>query len=175
MLLIEKPGSSEYGSFYQGYIDLLPEGEPVLKILEDQANTLCSILGKLDEKTFSHRYAPGKWSVKEVLGHMIDTETIFAYRALSIARGEESELPGYDQNKYVEEANFDERNASGLLEDYKVVREHTLRLFKSFDKKMLERRGVANNYSCSVRALAFIIAGHERHHIRLLSEKYGVN
>lgn len=173
-MLSEKPDTSEYGSFYQGYIDLLPDSEPVLKILSEQPDELFAILEKLDEETFSYRYAPGKWSIKEVLGHIIDTETIFAYRALSFARGEKIELHGYDHEEYVENGNFNKRNAKDLLEDYKVVRSHTVRLFESFDEEMLKRRGVANNYSCSVRALAFIIAGHERHHIKLFREKYGL-
>lgn len=174
-MLTEKPDTSEYGTFYKGYIDLLPEGVSVLKILENQPNELFSIIEKLNEKALLHRYSPGKWSVKEVLGHMVDNEAIFAYRALSFARGEEKEIPGYDHEKYVENGNFDQRPAESLLEDYKAVRNHTIRLFKSFDIKMLKRRGVANNFPCSVRALAFIIAGHERHHIKLFRENYGLD
>lgn len=169
-----KPGPSEYGSFYQGYIDCVPDGISALKILKEQQSGLIGLLENLDDEDALYKYAPGKWSIKQVLGHMIDTERIFAYRALSIARGEEKELPGFDQNKYVEEAGFDKRTLNSLVDEYKSVRKATIELFGSFTDAMLGRQGIASSNPCSVRALVFILAGHENHHIRLLKDRYGL-
>ena len=119
-----------------------------------------------------HRYASGKWSIKEVVGHMCDTERIMAYRALRIARGDQTPLPGFEQDDYVRAAGFDSISMSDLTEEFRLIREATLPLLRGFDEQALERRGTANKVSISVLALAYIIAGHERHHVSILRSRY---
>jgi hypothetical protein len=119
-------------------------------------------------------YAPGKWSVKEVIGHMGDVERVMAYRALRFARNDATPLPGFDENTYVPAAIFGRRNIDDLVDELEVIREATTQLLRHLDEAALARRGVANGAEVSVRALAYIIAGHERHHLRVLRERYGV-
>lgn len=172
--LNHKPESSEFGSFYKGYIEQFPDGVSALEILEMQSAEVTRMLDGLNDGNAQFRYAPEKWSIKQVIGHMIDTERIFAYRALAISRGEQNELPGYNHDNYVEMAGFDDRRIKDLLEEYKTVRSATVHLFKNFTEEMLGRQGIVNQVPCSVRALAFIIAGHEKHHLKLLKERYGL-
>jgi uncharacterized damage-inducible protein DinB len=173
-LLEEKPETHEYGSFYHNYIALLPDGIHVLDILKQQSEELSGMLSNLDDESALYRYRPGKWSIKEVLGHLTDTERIFSFRALSIARGEKTELPGFDHDSYVALAEFDSAGLNRLTDEYSAVRASTRLMFMGFNEEMLIRQGVANQAPCTVRALAFIIAGHERHHIGLLRNRYGL-
>lgn len=166
-----RPGADEYAPFYAGYIAAVPEGD-VLDLLRHQTDEVLATVRPLPAARWRHRYAPGKWSVAEVLGHIMDAERIFAYRALRIARGDQTPLPGFDENAYVPAAAFDDRAPAGLLTEYVAVREATLALFRGLPAGSSDRRGVASNAGVSVRALLYMIAGHERHHLRILHERY---
>lgn len=171
--MIGRPGPGEYGDFYAGYISALPPGD-VLEILELQIDQLRSLASTVtaDQETF--RYAPGKWSLREVVGHLIDAERVFSYRALCFSRGDDTPLPGFDENFYVEHANFDSRTIQSLIEELTLLRSANLLLFRGLTPEDLARLGVANSYPVSVRALAFILAGHLEHHFRVLRERYGI-
>jgi uncharacterized damage-inducible protein DinB len=166
-----RPATDEYAPFYAGYVAEVPEGD-ALDLLRHQADTMVATLRSLPAAQWRHRYAPGKWSVAEVLGHITDAERIFAYRALRIARGDQTPLASFDENAYMPTAGFDERAPAGLLAEYVAVREATLALFRGLPAGAGDRRGVASGAGVSVRALLYIIAGHERHHLRILHERY---
>ncbi|WP_144702991.1 DinB family protein [Fictibacillus phosphorivorans] len=168
---MEKISGEEYAQYYQTYVSLVPEGD-IIQVLTDQMKETVGIVSKLDDEQLSYRYATGKWSVKEVVGHITDTERIMSYRLLSIARGETSSLPGYDENAYVEEAGFDDIPVRDLIEHYVSVRLATIQLIKSLSKMALERKGTANGHPVSTRALMMIIAGHEMHHRNIIVERY---
>jgi len=166
-----RPQTDEYAPYYAKYIALVPEGE-IPDILETQLHEMKTLLGPIGEQRAEFRYAPDKWSIKEVLGHISDTERIFGYRILRIARGDQTALSGFEQDDYVREGNFSRRKLTELLEEFTAVRRGTLALLRSFDEQAWTRRGVANQKGISVRALAFITAGHECHHRRILEERY---
>ncbi|MFI5237024.1 MAG: DinB family protein, partial [Ignavibacteriales bacterium] len=130
------------------------------------------ILNSFSEHRGNFRYADGKWTVKELVGHLLDSERVFAYRALCIARGEKKSLPGFEQNDYVMEGNFNRRELFDLNYEFRLLRESNLLLFRSFTPEMMQRKGFANETTVSVLALIFIIAGHEKHHMNVLREKY---
>lgn len=166
-----RPGKNDYAEYYHKYVAELEDDE-ILKILEKQLNENLELFKSISEEKANYRYAEGKWSVKELLGHMLDTERIFAYRALCIVRGEKQHLPGMDQDDYVKEADFDKRDFAGMVKEYELARKSNLQLFKSFPENILSRRGTASNNEVTVLALMFIIAGHELHHIKVLKDKY---
>jgi len=171
MPLSKKPYRSEYGDFYAGYIQELPD-HSLLQILPYQNRQFLDLLSDFSEQSSQRRYEPGKWSVKEVLGHLADTELIFQYRALSLARGERKPLPGYDHDHYVLNANFDDVPLHELLERIRLTREITISLFQSFSPVQLMRSGIVNGNPFSVRAIGFVIAGHEMHHMKVIRHKY---
>lgn len=162
---------SETGEFYRGYLEY-SKGTSLFESLESNHKKLLNIISGLDDEKAMYRYAPGKWSIKQMFGHMIDMEQIFSYRALSIARGENAELPGYDHNSYVENANFEEWPISEFSKRFIAVREFTTLMFESFSDEMLMRKGVASGAPFTVRSLGFIIAGHELHHLSIYHERY---
>jgi uncharacterized damage-inducible protein DinB len=166
-----RPPATEYAQSYASYVALVPEDE-ILGTIEHQSSVTQKLLASLDESKAAYRYAEAKWSVKQVLGHVIDSERIFAYRALAIARGETQPLPGYDENDYVRHADFDSWRLGDLSEHYALVRRATIVLFRNFPEEAWERRGTASDYSVTTRALAWIIVGHERHHVKVLRERY---
>ena len=168
-----RPDPSEHAPYYGKYIALVPDGD-ILATLETQGSETARFLAGLSEQQSAHRYAPDKWSVKEVIGHVADSERIFAYRALRIARGDQTPIEGFEQDDYVRAAQFDRLSIAELAAEFAAVRQATLRLFESVSPAAWSRRGVANNNEVSVRALAYMIAGHELHHRQILSEKYGV-
>lgn len=168
------PQPDEYGEFYQNYINLV-DSPNVIQSLIQQGQQVYTIIQKLTQEEASYRYAENKWSVQEVIGHLVDTERIMAYRALCISRGEQKSLPGYDQDDYVREADFDHRSLQNLSTEYDALRNANISMFSSFNKEQIQRKGTANNTTVSVRALAYIIAGHEKHHLNVLEEKYGIN
>jgi hypothetical protein len=172
MLRIPKPELDEYLAYYGKYIALV--GDDAMSALRAQAASTPRLLKGVTEKQAMFRYAPGKWSVKEVLGHVMDGERVFGYRALRFARTDRTPLPGFDENTWVPAAGFDRRTMPELAAEYDAVRAATLALFGSFDEPALVRRGAANDAEVSVRALAHIIAGHELHHVGLLRERYGL-
>jgi uncharacterized damage-inducible protein DinB len=171
--LATPPDADEYAPFYAGYVAAVPTGD-VLATLADQHDATAALLAGLDEPRARHRYAPGKWSVKEMVGHLADTERVFAYRAVCAARGETAALPGFDENAWVAAASFDARPLASLLAELRVVRQATLALYRSLDEAALARRVVANGAPVTARALVWITAGHERHHQNVLRERYGV-
>ncbi len=163
-----RPDPSEYAPYFGRYIDHVPDG-PILGKLT--ANPLEAALRAVSDEAASVRPAPGKWSLKEVLGHVIDTERIMSVRALRIARGDQTPLAGFDQDPYVENANFRERTMESLLEELQAVRAATVALFRSLPEAAWTRTGTVDGKPASVRALAWIIAGHELHHVLLLNGK----
>jgi hypothetical protein len=173
-LLVTKPPSSEYAAHYSRYVDLVRDGD-VLGTLADQIGGTLGQLRKVSEADSLKRYAPGKWSVREAVGHMIDTERVFAYRALRFARNDRTNLPGFEQDDYVAAANFDRRPWANLLEEFAAVRASTLLMFRGLGEEAWTREGVANGNPMSVRAAAYVIAGHELHHMKVLREMYGVS
>lgn len=170
---LTRPAAGEYAPYYGTYIDKVPEGD-LLQILENQRRETRSLLGGLSDAKALHRYAPGKWSVKEVVGHLTDSERVFSYRALRFARGDAKPLPGFDENSWVPPGKFDARPLEDLAAEFDAVRRATIALLRTFDAEALQRRGVASDNPVSVRALAYIIAGHERHHVGILHERYGI-
>jgi hypothetical protein len=168
---MKRPESAEYGEHYAGYISQVP-GSDVLRILESQRLQMLHLFAGRSERDGGFRYAPGKWTVKEVLGHVTDTERIFSYRALRIARGDQTPLPGFEQDDYVRNGAFGERALAGLVEEFAAVRSASIALFRSFNEENWKRRGVASQKEVTVRALAFITAGHQIHHRVILEERY---
>lgn len=168
--MTERPTVNEYAPFYQAYIERVPSGD-IVQILTHQLADTVSFLRSLESRA-SHRYAEGKWSVKEVVGHLIDAERIFAYRALRIARADKTALPGYDENAYMQTARFQARDYGDLLNELNCVREANLFLYRTFNEAEWTRVGVADGKPVSVRALAYISAGHELHHLHILRTRY---
>ena len=169
--LATRPGPAEYAPFYSTYVDGVPEGDILETLtggLEETARVLASFHG--DRET--RRYAPGKWSVREVVGHVVDTERVFAYRALSIARRDPAALPGMDQEVWALGSNAQDRPLEDLERELAAVRSSSLALFRSFPADAWKRRGMASGNSFTVRSLAWIVAGHEIHHRRVLAERY---
>jgi uncharacterized damage-inducible protein DinB len=167
----KRPQQGDYALFYEKYIAIVPGGD-FLEILQSQQRDLIRLLSPLTEEQAEFCYAPGKWSVKEVLGHISDTERIFAYRLLRIARGDQTPLAGFEQDDYIQNGNFSTRKLADLLQEFSTVREATISLVRSLDDAAWLRRGTASQNEVSVLALAFVIAGHERHHRVLLEERY---
>jgi uncharacterized damage-inducible protein DinB len=166
-----RPEPGEYASFYETYISKV-KGNNILSILEAQRLQTAQLFAAHSERDGNFRYAPDKWTVKEALGHVTDSERIFVYRALRIARGDQTPLPGFEQDDYVRGGNFSERTLADLAEEFVAVRASTIAFFKSLPKEAWTRRGVANKNEVTVRALAFIVAGHELHHRLILEERY---
>ena len=166
-----RPEPGEYAPFYQPYIALVPASD-LLATLALQSREWKSLLAGLTDAQAEFRYEPGKWSIKEVVGHVADTERIFAYRILRIARGDQTPLSGFEQDDYVREGNFVARKLTDLLDEFASVRHSTLALLRSFGPQAWTRRGNANQREVTVRALGFIIAGHERHHRAIIEQRY---
>ncbi len=170
---VGRPETDEIPAHFVGYIGKVTESDPVA-VLASQIDVTAALLRGLSDADALKRYAPGKWSVKEIVGHLADTERIMAYRALRIARGDETPLPGFDENAYVPPAKFDGRSLDALIADFRTVRAATLALFKSFDADAWLRRGTASGKPVSVRAIGYMIPGHERHHVEILKTRYAV-
>lgn len=166
-----QPSSAEYAPFYAGYIALVPSGD-ITHTLQRQKDAMQELLSGLSEQQAGYRYAPGKWSVKEVVGHLIDAERIFACRALRFARNDATPLPGFEEDDYVLHGRFDERRLSDILREYGNVRAATIDLFASLHEEAWSRTGTANGAVVSVRALAWITAGHELHHRNVVQTRY---
>jgi hypothetical protein len=172
--MIERPGPDEYAEFYAGYIARLPAGD-VLELLARQQEQIAALVAAVPAERETFRYAPGKWSVREVVGHLGDAERIFGYRALRFSRGDEAPLPGFEENSYVEQSSFDARPLNSLAAELAALREANLLLFRGLAPEAWHRRGEANHHPVSVRALAFILAGHLHHHLGVLRERYGID
>jgi len=172
-LVVARPEPGEYAPYYDRYISLVP-GSDILATLDSQRRQTVLLLSGREEEDGDSRYAPDKWNAKEALGHLCDTERIFAYRALRIARADQTPIEGFEQDDYVRNGPFANRPLAEVIEDYIAVRRATITLFRNLDEAAWSRRGVANKNEMSVRALAYLIAGHELHHRRILEEKYFV-
>jgi hypothetical protein len=168
---MRRPEPTEYAEFYAGYVSEVP-GSDVLGVLESQRVQMLQLFAARSERDGSFRYAPEKWTVKEVLGHINDAERIFAYRALRIARGDRTPLPAFEQEDFVRNGGFGERTLADLAEEFGLVRNASVVLFRSLREDAWPRRGVASQKEVTVRALAFITAGHQIHHRAILEERY---
>jgi uncharacterized damage-inducible protein DinB len=166
-----QPQTTEYNPYYGKYLSLVPEGDVVATLSRQIEDTLAFLRG-LSEEQADSRYAPDKWSIKEVVGHVLDSERIFGHRLLRFARNDQTALPGYEQDDYVRAGNFGKRSLSDLADEFEHVRRANLLLLRSLDDEAWLRRGVANDSEVSVRALAYILAGHETHHMQIIREKY---
>ena len=174
MTAIDPPTPDEYDAGYAGYVARVPAGADLFEILAGQLESTTARLGEVPEPRAGYRYAPKKWSVKEVVLHLTDTERIMAYRALRIARGDETPLAGFDENAYVPRSGADAQPLAALIGGWADVRRATLSLLRQLPAEAWPRRGVVNGKPMSVRALGWIIAGHERHHLEVLGARYGL-
>lgn len=165
------PAEGEYAEYYQRYIGLVPDGD-VFDILEEQLRLTLDLLLGMSEEQAGFAYAEGKWSIKQVIGHVIDTERVFAYRGLRIARGDSTPLPGFEQDDYVSGADFNARSRMSLSGELEHLRRSNLFLFSTWDAEVQQRRGTASGFSLSARAVPYILAGHERHHLNVITERY---
>lgn len=170
-LLETPPGEGEFAAAYAAYIAQVRPGD-ILETLVSQQEGTRDLLLAIPEEDAGMRYAAGKWSIREVVGHMADTERVFAYRAMRIARGDRTPLPPFDENAYVAAAGFDARPLPYLAAEFAAVRHATVAFFAALDAAAWERRGIASGAEVSVRALAWMIAGHEAHHVTLLRTRY---
>lgn len=161
----------EYGEYYDRYVQH-SNGSDLLKLFSENRAEMIEIFKNLNDKKALYRYEPNKWSIKELLGHLIDTERIFNYRALALARGERNSLSGYDHDQYMKNVNFNRFSVKDLQRQYSVTRDYTIELFGSFDDDVLQSKGVVNGTPFTVRALGYVIAGHEIHHRSILQERY---
>lgn len=170
-LKISRPEKNEFDSYYERYVSLVADGDVISALKAQNAETLALLAEVSDEKA-DFRYAAEKWSVKELVGHMLDTERIFAYRALRIARGDRTPIEGYEQDDYIKNANFSEGKLADLAKEFGFIRNSNISLFQQLSGAAWQRRGTANGKEISVRALAYIIAGHEIYHVNILKERY---
>ena len=168
---IQKPAPSEYAPYYGMYIERVGDGY-ILKTLAAQLRDTRALLGEQSEERGSYRYAPGKWSLKQVIGHLADAERVFTYRALVFARNDKTPLPSMEQDDWMTQANFDGRSLASIVAEFGAVRAATLALFESFDGEIAARRGTANGFEFTVRAMPYIVAGHEAHHVGVIRERY---
>jgi uncharacterized damage-inducible protein DinB len=167
----QAPHSSEYAPYYAGYVARVPAGD-IVAILATQVDDTLALLRELTDAQSHGRYAPGKWSVREVIGHVIDAERVFAYRAMRIARGDTTALPGFDENAYVPAGRFDERPLASLLAELAAVRRSTVALLAGLPAEAWTRTGTASGTAVSVRGIAWIMAGHELHHREIIVSRY---
>lgn len=171
MMIIHKPKREEYVTYYQKYVEAILE-EDLCSLLTRQAEEIITLLETVSEEQSSYRYAQGKWSIKEVLGHITDTERIMSYRLLRIGRGDTTDLAGFDENVYVEHASYERLSMQQLLNDFSAVRHATISLIRILPEEAWTRSGTANGGPVTARALAYIIAGHALHHKTILLERY---
>lgn len=171
--MIDRPLDGEHNPYYSKYISLVTEND-VLAVLERQSAEIRQLAARLTPEQENYRYAPGKWSVRQVIGHMTDAERVFGYRAFRISRGDATPLAGFDENAFVEHSPYAGVSAKELAEEFSLVRAGNVALFRQFDASRWPLKGTANNSPISVRALAYIMAGHVRHHFKGLRDNYGI-
>jgi uncharacterized damage-inducible protein DinB len=169
-----RPQPDEYGRFFDGYMARVPEQDDIIGVMERQRAETQELLARIDEEKSTFRYADGKWSIKGIVGHLCDAERVFAYRLLAIGRGEQQPLPGFDEESYAATGGFDTIPFADLVAEFDRVRRSTLDLLRHLPEKAWTRRGNANGHPITTRALAWVMPGHERHHVNVLKEKYGV-
>jgi hypothetical protein len=164
--------NTEYSTFNATYIKAVNESVDLIEGLEKSMDEFISFLEQLPVEKLEYRYADGKWTIKDIIQHIIDAERIFSYRALRISRNDKTPLASFDENEYVENTNANARNSNDLLSELKLVRQTTIMLFKSFSKEQMLILGTASNHSVSVRAIGFVILGHQLHHYKVIQERY---
>jgi uncharacterized damage-inducible protein DinB len=172
--MIQRPQTDEYAPFYAGYVQRVPEGSDLFALLNGQPEALRALLQNVSDDQAGIRPAPAEWSIKEVIGHIADTERVFAYRLLRIARGDQTPLPGFDQDEFVNATDFNKRSLISLLDEFDLQRRANMLLITSLTDQEIDRRGIASNNPVSVRALLHILAGHVLHHIESLKTDYKV-
>ncbi len=168
---MKRPEPTEYPAYLKNYIDLV-KSDDILKVLDEQIIKIHELISKISEEKEHYVYAPGKWTPKEVIGHIIDTERIMAYRALCFARKDKTQLPGFDENSYVANAGFNKRTLFDLAHEFALVRESNIALFKCLSESTLNEIGNSNGKDVSVRAILFMIAGHAEHHTQVIWTRY---
>jgi len=168
---MQRPAETEYAPYYQSYVAQVGE-EEIVPVLRSQLDDLDLLLSKVGPERETYRYAEGKWSIREIAGHLIDGERVFGYRAFCIGRGEKQNLPGFDQDDYMLTAQYDHIDLENLLSELRLFRLGNLAMFRTFDEESWSRVGTANGNEITTRALAFIMAGHLRHHMNVLRERY---
>lgn len=166
-----RPRADTYADYFQQYVDQVPDGDLNATSAACFAESIGMLEGLSDDQ-WMHRYQPGKWSVKELVGHIVDTERIMTTRALVFARGESQDYPGFEQDDFVAAADFDGRSPKNILDEWKGLRASTAALYESLSDAELDRSGTADGKACTARALFWIVAGHERHHMKVLRERY---
>lgn len=166
-----RPNTDEYAEFYAGYVGLVTETDAIAT-LHSQIDELRQAIGSLSDERGSYRYADGKWSIKELVGHIIDAERVFAYRILRFARADETPLPGFDQDPYIDHNNAPSRAFADLVEEFDLVRRSNIKMIENLNETDLLRRGTASENPITVRALITIMIGHARHHLNILNERY---
>jgi DinB family protein len=172
MIATTRPEAGEYAPSFADYVDRVADDEDIVAVLATQLDQTLARLGRIPEARGDYRYAPDKWSIKEIVGHLCDTERVFAYRALRIGRGDTTPLPSFDDQAYVAEVRAGDRTLADLAAEWGDVRRATIALFRNLPAEAWHRRGTASDQPISVRALAYIIAGHVRHHLQVLEERY---
>ncbi len=168
---MKKQAIAESNSYYHDYIKQVPD-KNIIDVLEQQNQQFCEFMTKIDEDKAGFRYAKGKWTIREIIGHLVETEKVFSYRALCISRGDKTKLPGFDENTYIKNSNYDKLKLTDLVELFYLTRKSSIALFKTFTPKMWAAKGNTNNSNVSVRALAYIIAGHLMHHVQVINKLY---
>jgi DinB superfamily len=168
---MNRPEKNEYAEFYAGYVALVEETD-IIAALQNQPNDLQSLFVGISEEKADYRYAVGKWSIRELLGHVVDGERVFSYRALRISRGDETPLAGFEENFYVANSNFSNIELADTLEEFSLLRQSNVLLFKNLTDEMWGKTGTASDATISVCALAYIMVGHIRHHANILRERY---
>lgn len=172
MKKIAAPDHLEFAMFYEGYIGKVDRERSVLDQLRGNAAELLALLKPLSDEQLVTPYAEGKWTIKDLLQHMMDTERVFVYRAMRFARNDRSPLPYFDENEFAREAGANRVKAARLLREYRHLRQSTIDFFSNLSAAQLKRTGIASSYTMSVRACAWIICGHERHHLQVIRERY---
>lgn len=168
---MERPSKNEYAEYYERYVSLVEETD-IVAALEQQHFELLEILKDIDEEKSFHTYAEGKWTIKELIGHLIDGERIFAYRALRISRADETPIEGFEQDGYIENSNFYNTKFTDLVSEFLYTRKANVILFQNLTNRAWLRTGTASDATVSVRAIAYIMVGHVRHHLQILRERY---
>jgi len=168
---LRRPKEGEYSSYYQAYVDQV-ESDDFLSVLKNSKEETFSFFNKIPLEKWEYKYAPEKWTIKETIIHLLDTERVFAYRAMCISRNDKTHLPGFDQNEYVPNSNANNRTSESIVKEYVALRNSTIHLFQHFTSEQLDRMGTGSGHPISVLGLGFIIAGHELHHKKIIRERY---
>jgi uncharacterized damage-inducible protein DinB len=168
---MSRPEKTEYAEYYETYVSLVEETD-IVSVLQNQLAEIENLFAEITEEKAGYAYAEGKWSIKQLIGHIIDGERIFSYRALRISRADRTPIEGFEQDGYIENANFNAAKLSDLLEEFALVRRSNILLFKNLAAEAWSQTGTASGWEFSVRALAYIIAGHVRHHTNILKTRY---